>query len=62
MIWNELTKKPDINCTKCKGTGIIKFKPIDAVTMYSWIPWEKRPCDCCKYAYGELQKQFLYVE
>lgn len=33
-------------CTDCNDTGIIKYKPIDGLTMYSWIPWETRPCKC----------------
>lgn len=35
------------NCNKCKDTGQIKFKTIDELSHYSWIPWETRKCEYC---------------
>jgi len=32
-------------CNKCNNTGIVKFKRIE-LAMYSWQPWETKPCNC----------------
>ena len=38
--------KPVISCNLCKDTGYIKYKDIEELTDYRWIPWSKKPCSC----------------
>ena len=38
--------KRDKGCQRCQFTGYIKYKPIDGMTIYSWIPWEIKNCPC----------------
>lgn len=38
----------EYKCSKCKDTGIQRFKRIDGFTHYQWVPWEERPCICVR--------------
>jgi hypothetical protein len=34
-------------CPRCKGEGVIKYKALDDLCHYSWIPWSTKDCQAC---------------
>lgn len=34
------------DCKKCKGKGYTEYHDIDGCTIYRWMPYKKRACDC----------------